>query len=236
MFVWNEEMIRYMDRAASHTQYYKTLAGLIGQDLKKTDRICDMGCGLGYLSLALSPYVAQVDAVDISHEALTVLTRNLTAPDTGVSNVFPIMGDFYTMEIKKTYDAMIFCYFAQAEAILKQTEKVCRGPIYIIKGRSSRHLFSRNCEKTSRENAGTMIRWLNSKDIPFEAVDLDLEFGQPFNSMADMEAFAKLYGKRMVDGRKDTSWIYDRLGPDPDGVYPLYMPLKKPVTLFRIYN
>lgn len=234
MFSWNEPMIRYMDRAARHTQYYKILAGMIGQDLKKTDRICDMGCGLGYLSLALSPYVEQVDAVDASPEALAVLRGNLNTLGSGFSNVFPLMEDFYTMETKKPYDAMVFCYFGKSAEIFKRAEKLCKGPVYIIKGRSKRHLFSKGCERASRENSEEMARWLQEQGISYKAVDMDLEFGQPFESREDMEAFARLYGKTMADGTTDSTWVNYRLGPDPEGIHPLYMPLNKPVTLFRI--
>ena len=78
MFQWNEEMVRFMRDASEYSDYHRRLVQWMLPDLHPGDHICDAGCGLGYLSLALSPYVRRVTAADRSQEALSVLRENCT--------------------------------------------------------------------------------------------------------------------------------------------------------------
>lgn len=226
MFQWNEGMVDYMDRAARHTQYYQMLAAHIGKYLTDDDRVCDAGCGLGYLSLALTQYAGQVEAIDTCEEALNILRANCVDRE----NVTPICADIHTWNTAP-YDAMVFCYFGRTQEIIEIARRLCRGRLYIIKGRSHRHLFSKDEECTWRETADMAARWLEEQRIAYEQIPLDLELGQPFLSRADAEQFAAIYG-----GSEDAAWISSQLGVDPLGQYEWYLPIAKPVTLFCLEN
>lgn len=223
-------MISYMERAAQHTLYYKMLAEHIGHDLKQTDRICDAGCGLGYLSLALSHYVERVDAIDTCQAALAILRSNIG--QTQKSNIRPIHANIYELAPQEPcYDAMVCCYFGKIVQIAALAHRLCKGPVYIVKGRSSHHLFSKGGERAQRETADMTEAWLEAHRLSYQKIPLNLELGQPFLSLDDAKQFATLYGK---PGNSDVSWIEKRLGQDPRGKYQWYMPLEKPVTLFRV--
>ena len=64
MFEWNADKVRFMEDAAAWGDFHARLAAALAPYLG--GRICDAGCGTGHLSLALSPYVKQVTAVDVS--------------------------------------------------------------------------------------------------------------------------------------------------------------------------
>ena len=89
MFQWNDTRIAYMDRAARHTQYYQMIAAHIGKQLIDRDCVCDVGCGLGYLSLALAQYAGQVEAIDTCEAALDILRANCTDKE----NIKPVHAD-----------------------------------------------------------------------------------------------------------------------------------------------
>ena len=76
MFQWNEEKLRFMEDAAAWGDFHARLAAALAPYLPGDGHICDAGCGTGHLSLALSPYVRQVTAVDVSGEALALLAEN----------------------------------------------------------------------------------------------------------------------------------------------------------------
>ena len=76
MFQWNEEKLRFMEDAAAWGDFHARLAATLAPYLPGDGHICDAGCGTGHLSLALSPYVRQVTAVDVSGEALALLAEN----------------------------------------------------------------------------------------------------------------------------------------------------------------
>ena len=64
MFQWNEEMVRFMRTASEYGDYHRRLVQRMRPALHSADHICDAGCGLGYLSLALAPYVRRVTAAE----------------------------------------------------------------------------------------------------------------------------------------------------------------------------
>ena len=52
-FAWTPERVRFMANADAHTDYYQKLARWLAPWLPKNGHVCDAGCGLGSLSLAL---------------------------------------------------------------------------------------------------------------------------------------------------------------------------------------
>lgn len=79
MSMWRPDMVRFMRDAATHSDYNARLRDMMLPYLHPQDSICDAGCGLGYLSLALAPYVRQITAIDQSESAIAVLRENCTA-------------------------------------------------------------------------------------------------------------------------------------------------------------
>lgn len=65
MQLWVEDMIRFMRDASEYGTYNQELANLLAPELTRDMHICDAGCGLGYLSLALEfgqPFRSLADA------------------------------------------------------------------------------------------------------------------------------------------------------------------------------
>ena len=75
MFSWSADTLRFMADACRRTDFHEKLTALLLPYLKPTDHICDAGCGLGYLSLALSPHAARVTAAERDAAALAVLRQ-----------------------------------------------------------------------------------------------------------------------------------------------------------------
>lgn len=61
---WTEESIAFLRDAAAMNRYYETVAERNAPQLTENAHICDAGCGIGELSLALKPYCRHVTAVD----------------------------------------------------------------------------------------------------------------------------------------------------------------------------
>ena len=76
MFQWNAEKVRFMEDAAAWGDFHARLAAELAPYLPRDGHVCDAGCGTGHLALALSPYVKRVTAVDVSAQALALLTEN----------------------------------------------------------------------------------------------------------------------------------------------------------------
>ena len=140
MFQWNEEMVRFMRDASEYSDYHRRLAQWMLPDLHPGDHICDAGCGLGYLSLALSPYVRRVTAADRSQEALSVLRENCT--HRAVQNIDIRSGDIRADLPDAAYDAMVFCFFGTIEEVVAIARGQCRGTVFVFKKHYATHRFS----------------------------------------------------------------------------------------------
>lgn len=110
MFSWSADTVRFMADACRRTDFHEKLTALLLPYLKPTDHICDAGCGLGYLSLALSSHAARVTAAERDAAALSVLRQELDAR--GIANVTPLCADVLAYTPPVPFDAMVFCFSA----------------------------------------------------------------------------------------------------------------------------
>lgn len=139
MFKWTQESIAYMDDACRRTDFHRKLAAELQPYLRETDCVCDAGCGLGYLSLSLAPYVGAVTAVERDSQALAVLERELALRH--IENVHPCCEDVFAHRPEKPYDAMVFCFFGSMEEILATAARCCRGTVLAVVRNDARHRF-----------------------------------------------------------------------------------------------
>lgn len=79
-------------------------------DIKKGQRICDLGCGNGFYTLELARRVGPegvVYAVDIQPEMLRMLAR--LAAEEGLTNIRPILGTFVDPRLPKGEVDVVLC-------------------------------------------------------------------------------------------------------------------------------
>lgn len=230
-YQWGSERIRFMTDACEYGQYHHHLAQLLGPHLEGAERVCDVGCGLGYLSLELAKFVPHVTAVEIDEEAIRVLRKNCTAK--GIDNVTALCSDAFSMGEKQQFDCMIFCVFGSMEEVLSIGKKHCCGDILMITRNEKHHRFSSEQDalrdrKYSFENYCYELR---QRSIPFEAREFTLEFGQPFRSLEDAAAFYELYSK---SGDISQAELMERLEKTNRQDFPYYLPKKSNLGFIRI--
>lgn len=192
MFKWTQERIAYMDDACRRTDFHQRLAAELRLYLEQTDRICDAGCGLGYLSLALAPYVGAVTAVERDGHALAVLEREVKAR--GIANVEAVQGDALAYRPDELFDAMVFCFFGSMEEIMAAAARCCRGTVLAVVRNDARHRFSGKDREPGRHSYETACRILTEKGISFTARTTAFDFDQPFRSLEAARRFFELYG------------------------------------------
>ena len=191
--LWEQDMVRFMRDASEYGTYNRELVKRIAPYLNKEMHICDAGCGLGYLSLELAPYVATVTGVERHPDAAAVLAENSRA--LGCDNVISRCGSIAEAAPETPYDAMVFCFFGGIEEILEVSKAQCRGRVFIITRNYTNHRFSVGAHKTGSYGRRTSRELLEKLNIPFEDTTLELEFGQPFRSFEDARRFYETYSK-----------------------------------------
>ena len=193
MFQWNEEMVRFMRTASEYGDYHRRLVQRMRPALHSADHICDAGCGLGYLSLALAPYVRRVTAADRSEAALDVLRQNCAAR--GIRNIDILSGELQPVPLAAPYDAMVFCFFGRMEEIAAVAKAQCRGTVFVFKKNYTSHRFSVGEHPAGWDSFRAGADWLTERGVPFEAETLEPEMGQPFRSMEEARQFFRLYSR-----------------------------------------
>lgn len=215
---WTEESIRLMETAASRSVYYDALADMICARLPAGSRVCDAGCGLGHLSLALARRGMRVTAVDTSSAALDVLNRLRGEADIEIR-----CGRVEDCAPDTPYDAMIFCLFGGVQQVMDIAAAQCRGDVFIIARNDGAHRFSVCRHALNRPGYRGMRRALSALHIPHEGTEVSLEIGQPLLDYDDARRFFGLYNHDDASLITD-EYLSSRLVKTDDPDYPLYLP------------
>ncbi len=231
MFQWNEEMVRFMRDASECGDYHQRLVRWMLPDLHPADHICDAGCGLGYLSLALSPYVRRVTAADRSEEALSVLRENCVRR--GIGNIDILPGDLLCAAPPAPYDAMVFSFFGRMEEIAAIARAQCRGTVFVFKIYYTTRRISVERHPLGHEGFRAGAEWLTARGIPFVSAELELELGQPLRSMAEARRFFALYSRDADKSLITDAFLLEKLVPTGQAEYPWYQPHTRPVGCLK---
>ena len=231
MFQWSEDMVRFMRQASEYGDYHRRLADWMRPDLHKRDRLCDAGCGLGYLSLALAPYVQHITAADRNGDALAVLRENCAAR--GIDNIDIRCGDLFSMPPATAYDAMVFCFFGRMEEIAAIAKAQCRGTVFAFKKNYTTHRFSVGSHATGSDSFSAAKAWLSARGVPFTAQEMALELGQPFRSWESARRFFEIYSRDEDKSVITDAFLRSKLVETGRADFPLYMPHQRPVGCLK---
>ena len=229
MQLWEKDMVRFMKDASEHGNYNQVLAEMLSPHLDENTHICDAGCGLGYLSLALAPYAGQVTGVERNPDAAAVLAENIEKR--GLKNVNVRCGAIEETTPETPYDAMVFCFFGGIDEILRLAKAQCRGKVFIITRNYTTHRFSVGSHKTGTYGYRTSHDTLTAQGIPFTETTMELEFGQPFRCFEDARRFYETYSKDADKTVITDEFLREKLTEDPKGEYPWYMPHRRSLAL-----
>lgn len=222
MQLWYEDMVRFMRDASEYGTYNQDLARLLAPHLTKRMHICDAGCGLGYLSLALAPYVGQVTAAEKNPDAVAVLEENCRR--FGITNITARCGEIGQLVPERKYDAMVFCFFGGIHEILDTVKQQCGGQVFIITRNYTTHRFSVGSHSTGSYGYKSASETLTELGVPYEKTLLDLEFGQPFRDFADARKFYEMYSKDEDKTVITDEFLQGKLVQTGREDFPLYMP------------
>ena len=217
--IWTGESAGWLARAYRHGTAAATLADWIAARLGKDAHICDVGCGVGALALALSHRGYRVTALDIDKTPLDELRKSMDKP----ARIDVCQADAKTHVPDTPYDAMVFCFFAGMEECLDIAQRCCAGDVFYISRDYDAHRFSVGSHPVHYSGYRHAAALLDAMGVPYECRNCELDMGQPFLSMAEARRFFELYS------RDDCALITDdflesRLVKTNDVRYPLYLP------------
>lgn len=229
MFYWNADKIRFLSDAALYTSIYEDLAARAEKRLPQGARVCDMGCGLGYLSLALARRDYFVTAADVSSEALDVLRDNLKKTPYPKLEIWE--GDVFSMPDSVCFDAMVFCFFGAIRDTLQCARTHCKGKLILFKKNWQAHRFTINDIPLGKFTFSASCAELDELNIPYESESFELEMGQPFRSLSDAALFFKVHDRDGSQKNITEKEAEAMIRPNDSPEFPYYLPMKRPVGM-----
>ncbi len=234
MYLWKPEMVAFMKDASEYNQFHKTYAERIAHYIPASAHICDAGCGLGYLSLALSPHYRKVTGVDLAERPLVVFRDNVKARE--IKNIQILEADIFEHRPEMPYDGMIFCFFGGVLEALKIGKSQCSGTIVLIKRNWNKHRFSvGESAIVGHTHVGAQLQ-LESLGIAHRSEVFELEMGQPFRSTADAVDFFSLYDRTSADQSLTSEAVQHRLIDTDCERFPFYLPMKRQIGMLIIHT
>ncbi|MEG1524208.1 MAG: class I SAM-dependent methyltransferase [Clostridia bacterium] len=229
MFFWQPQMIRFMRDASEFGSFPAKIAQQVASHLPNDAQVCDAGCGLGYLSLALSPLCSHVTAVDISADALAVLTENIRRQ--ACHNIQVVEGEIGVCPPDDPYDAMVFCFFGGISETLLLAKQQCRGKVLMIKKSWERHRFTLSGKPLECFTLADTQQHLLELGIPFQTDTFRVEMGQPFGSIEDAVVFFRIYSRDPDASSITADAIRDKLIHQDSERFPYFLPSKAELGL-----
>lgn len=229
MYHWTPDMIRFMIDASAYGDYHKHLAEMIFPYFSGAEHICDAGCGLGDLSLALSGRISRITGIDLNPRPIAILRDHCVMK--GITNIRAIEGDIRLNPPQIPYDGMIFCFFGRSEEILDIALQQCRGTVAVIKKNYSVHRFSVGKYPTGPDGYTRMHALLSERRIPFESRTVSLEFGQPFRCFEDVRTFFNCYSRDEDPDVLTDDFLRSRVIRTRRDDFPFYMPHQRRIGL-----
>ena len=231
MAFWNPEKIRFMEDASAHVPFSDMLAAEASAYFDRDALVCDAGCGLGFLSIALAKHCRQVISADCDDEVLNVLRKHIAQKR--VSNVAPLCCDIFSHTPNENYDAMVFCFFASIAETLACAKGQCSGNVIMFKKDWHSHRFSITETPIEKIRHNDSEAELSALGIPYISKSFSVDMGQPFRSLNDAVAFFRLY-ERGDRTDFDLKKIESMLVPGNSAEFPYYLPAVRNVGMIVI--
>lgn len=193
MFIWTEEKIRWYQQAANYTKYYQKIFQEMKPFINKEHTVCDLGCGLGDLSIELATIAKKVTALDISTDALQVVKNKINEKQ--LQNIDILQNDYGKIQLVPQWDIVVVSFFRQNYEDFIQLLKICRKRIIVVATNGSEQNFLPK-KKKKRSNKKKIIELqqaLNQYNVTYQCIERTIEFGQPFTSIEDARNYIKQY-------------------------------------------
>ena len=235
-FEWSADKIRwYCDASVYHRndRTQKIAAALLGE-LPEKPRVCDVGCGVGFLSLELAKGAREVLSLELNENALAVLQREIQ--NRGVTNITPLRADFDEQSpVGEPFDGMVLCMFGGMFEYVALAEHwlSAQGKTFFITGTSKRRCFSANGVASSNDSLEDMRRYLADNGYSWSESLIPTSFGQPLASLEEARRFMRAYDKLSTDEEIAID-LKKRLIETGESEFPLYLPADKEYIMFTI--
>lgn len=223
MLTWTPETIAFRADAARFVGFDEALAERIAALLPHGANVCEAGCGLGFLSLALARHGFRMTALDSDPLAVDFARRSAARAE----NPEILCCDAFSYLETHGHDALLLCFFGQAEEILHLEKAHRNATLIVIKKDAERHRFAPGENVSGHGTLSRLRERRKSGQLICTEQRFTLQMGQPFRSETDALRFFRRYGSRT-----DEAALLALLAPTDSREFPLFYSAETNLSLF----
>lgn len=231
---WTARSAAWYESASKYTGYHDRLLELLLHFLRPEDRCCEIACGTGILARKTAPHVAAYTANDADPEAVSFLRERLKAQET--PDIEILEGEWQKVLAGRKFDVLLASYYGVPVEYWPFLKTIANRKFIAICPRNERWRKIRSREEKNEstlknavrklETPGNIKAFLKEQGITFEALPVDLEFGQPFHDREEARVYVRYYYR--LEGTDADQFIEEKTRFQ-DGV--LYFPKKKEIEI-----
>ena len=227
-FHWDSKRIDWFLDASAYTGYHRELAQRLSPHLHREDRLVDLACGLGCLSLEISDAVRSIEAVDIHPPVIDSLIAR--ANERGIDNLHAHVASFEA--VTTPCDVALVSFFGK-DAVLHSLSIARRLIIWLMNANSEGHLYPQKYRRPKEVTIASSIEVLHAHHLRYTLLEDTIEFGQPFRTRDDAIAFLRDHAPE-ADDRELDAFLERFAQPACREDYALYLPNPKRIGIFFI--
>ncbi len=220
---WNAQTARWFEAASAYTGFHRRLAELLLPHIRKRDSLVDLGCGVGLIDMILCDFIGRVTCVDHDTTAISLLDDAIAQKS--ISNMQTLLSD--AKDIQGVWDTALMVFFGRIEETVFDILPHCHeGIIAVVHGDAQGRLGPKAYHPPKCGDFSSSKERLDALGVRYQALERTLEYGQPFTSMADAEAFVLAYSKNPPD-MVVSDYLDTNLTETGKSDFPYYLPNPK---------
>lgn len=232
---WSPEIVRFMEDAASESEYFAKLAGLVTEGLHTGGRICDAGCGMGQLAAEMARLGYSVDAIDSSPAAIAAACGLVQREGLGGS-VSAYEADYRTYRGNAPFDRMVFCLSASVSNAFAAACAVRAKSLVVVNKVHPRMEYKSEClvGRPILSDAHAEFFDLKTAGIVCSVCEIELEYGQPFRTLDDARRYFSLFRTRKYPLGATDRDLRHELEERRSEAFPWYLPVTRRLSIFEV--
>lgn len=229
-FLWDKQSIDWFIEASAYGTYHNELAAIIAPHLRPVYTLCDLGCGLGGLDIALAGHVHAITAIDLDRNVTRHLRRHARLLD--IRNLHVLCGD--ALALRGRFDVLLMSFFGKSGRCMDEYAALCeRKLIRIVNAENNGSLYPPNHRHTKKDTVPVVEAELRKSGYRYLLLTPEIEFGQPLRSLEDGKRFV-LHHAPDASEKEAILFLAEHAVPTGRADFPLYLPNRKKLGVFVI--
>lgn len=227
MYEWTEKRIEWYQRAVAYTGFDEKIADAIEPFLAKDGTVCDLGCGTGYVAMALAKRGYRVTAFD--KNALTLAYLRSEAQKRGLSNLNICLGDWFALPGAPMWDNVVMVFAGHLDTDLKLFLSLCKKNLILVtKIGDQSHVQDDGISPFRHATPDEIEKSLGG--YSYVSTDITAEFSQPFLSEEECREYVEFFGGTAGS----PMGVMRRIVRTDGGAYPFYLPSTKQLRIYAV--